>query len=271
VNAGVSAGAVAPAWRQERRRVVRTALAVGVATGAYGVSFGALSTAGGLSVLQTCALSVLVFTGASQFALVGVLAAGGGAVSATLTALLLGSRNALYGLRLAPLLGLSGMHRLVGAQLVIDESTAVAVAQQGRTTERSAAPQGLASPEAARRAGQLGFWSTGLAVFVLWNLATLLGALGGAAIGDPRTYGLDAAVPAAFLALLAPRLRGREPWAVAVAAVLLALLVAPFVPVGAPVLVAALVAVVVGLAGGRHADASADRRRRRRTDCAGGS
>ena len=218
-----------PDWTAERRRVVRAALGIGIATGAYGVSFGALSTASGLTVTQTCALSVLVFTGASQFALVGVLGAGGGAVSGTATALLLGSRNALYGLRLAPVLELRGLRRLVGAQLVIDESTAVAVAQD--------------EPRAAR----LGFWSAGVAVYVLWNAATLLGALVGDAIGDPRAYGLDAAVPAAFLALLAPRLRGREPWAVALAAAAVALLAVPVVPIGAPVLLAALVAVVPGL------------------------
>ena len=216
-------------WTVERRRVVRTALGIGTATGAYGVSFGALSTASGLTVTQTCALSVLVFTGASQFALVGVLGAGGSAGSGAATALLLGSRNALYGLRLAPLLELRGVRRLVGAQLVIDESTAVAVAQ--------------AEPRAAR----LGFWTAGLAVYVLWNAATLIGALAGDAIGDTRAYGLDAAVPAAFLALVAPRLRGREPWAVALAAAAIALLAVPVVPVGAPVLLAALVAIVAGV------------------------
>jgi predicted branched-subunit amino acid permease len=222
----------APDWTTERRRVLRTALGIGVATGAYGVSFGALSTTSGLSVTQTCALSVLVFTGASQFAFVGVVGAGGDAAAGAATALLLGSRNALYGLRLAPLLRLRGLHRLVGAQLVIDESTAMAVGQAGA------------------RAARLGFWAAGLTVYVLWNTATLLGAVAGDAIGDPRTYGLDAAVPAAFLALLAPRLRGRQPWAVAFGACVVALLAVPVVPVGAPVLLAALVAVAVGLGPG---------------------
>ena len=225
----------APDWTSERRRVLRTAVGIGVATGAYGVSFGALSTASGLSIAQTCALSVLVFTGASQFAFVGVLGAGGGVASASATALLLGSRNTLYGLRLAPLLGLRGLHRVIGAQLVIDESTAVAVGQSDA------------------RAARLGFWSAGLAVYVLWNTATLVGALAGDAMGDPRTYGLDAAVPAAFLALLAPRLRGREPWAVALAACAVALLAVPVLPVGAPVLLAALVALAAGLRVGKAA------------------
>jgi predicted branched-subunit amino acid permease len=227
---GMTPGATAD-WTQRRRSVVRAALGVGVATGAYGVSFGALAVAAGLSVPQACALSVLMFTGGSQFALVGVLGGGGGAVSASATALLLGARNALYAVRLATLLGVRGGRRLVGAQLVIDESTAVALGQE------------------ERRASQLGFWATGLAVFVLWNLATLIGAFAGEAMGDPRAFGLDAAAPAALLGLLAPRLRSREAWAVAAVALVIALILVPGVPAGVPVLVAGLVAVAAGLRG----------------------
>ena len=152
----------AAAWPATRARVLRTALSVGVATGAYGLSFGALGVAADLSVAQTCALSVLVFTGGSQFALVGVLGGGGSAVSGTASAVLLGARNVVYGARLAGLLRVRGLHRLVGAQLVIDESTAVA----------------LGAETTSERAGRLGFWATGLAVFALWNLATLVGARG---------------------------------------------------------------------------------------------
>ena len=172
----------------ERAAIVRDGVAVGVATGAYGVSFGAISVAAGLDVWQTCALSLLVFTGASQFALIGVVGAGGAPMSGAVTALLLGTRNTLYGLKLAALLDWRGWRRLVGAQLVIDESTAMAVNRD--------------STDAAR----VGFLSTGISVFVLWNLASAIGAVAGNAIGDPRTYGLDAAVGAAFLALLWPRL-----------------------------------------------------------------
>lgn len=220
-----------PGWQAARRRVVRDAAGVGVATGAYGVSFGAVGTTSGLSVAQTCALSVLAFTGASQFALVGVLGAGGSPVSGTATALLLGTRNALYGLRLAPLLGLRGARRLLGAHLVIDESSGMAFGQN--------------EPRAAR----LAFWSTGLAVFACWNAATLAGALGASAVGDPAAFGLDAAVPAAFLALLWPRLRDRVALVVALGAAVVALAVVPFVPVGLPVLLAGLVAVAAGLGG----------------------
>lgn len=218
-------------WPAVRATVLRRALSVGVASGAYGVSYGALGVAAGLSVTQTCALSLLMFTGGSQFALVGALGAGGSPVSGTASAILLGARNAIYSARLSPLLRLHGLRRLVGAQLVIDESTAVA----------------LGAEVSGARAGRLGFWAAGLSVFVLWNAATLLGALAGEAVGDPRDFGLDAAAPAAFLALLAPRMRGRPAWTTALVAAAVALAVVPFVPAGVPVLVAALVPVVLVL------------------------
>ena len=90
---------------EARRRIVRDGIGVGVATGAYGISFGALGTAAGLDVWQTCAMSLLMFTGASQFAFVGVLASGGAPLSGALTAVLLGVRNGLYGMRLSRTLG----------------------------------------------------------------------------------------------------------------------------------------------------------------------
>nr|WP_174268078.1 AzlC family ABC transporter permease [Nocardioides zeae] len=204
-------------------------MAIGVATGLYGTSFGAVGVASGLTVLQTCALSSLVFTGASQFAFVGVLAAGGSPWSGAATGLMLGARNTLYGLGLAGRLRWRGVRRASAAQLVIDESSAVATAQD--------------DPPLAR----LGFLVTGGSVFVLWNLMTFVGALAGTALGDPRTYGLDAAVAAAFLALLWPRLADGSTVAVAVAAAALALALVPFTPAGVPVLAAASVAVVAAL------------------------
>lgn len=214
-----------------RRTIVSEGIAVGLATGAYGVSFGAVATAAGLSVAQTCVLSLLMFTGASQFALVGVLAGGGLPVSGAATAVMLGTRNTLYGLRLAPLLGWTGWRRAGAAHLLIDESTAMSVNRGNRADART------------------GFLSTGLSVFVLWNLATLVGALAGEVLGDPRTYGLDAAVGAAFLALLWPRLRDRTNRLVALAAAALALAVVPVTPAGVPVLAAAGVALLVGVLG----------------------
>ncbi|MCW2798152.1 AzlC family ABC transporter permease [Nocardioides sp.] len=214
---------------QARSAIVRDSLAVGLATGTYGVSFGALSVAAGLSVGQTCALSLLMFTGASQFALIGVLAAGGAPLSGALTALLLGTRNTLYGLRLAPLLAWSGWRRAGAAHLLIDESTAMSVTRS--------------STAAAR----VGFLTTGLSIFVLWNLATFGGAVAGSAIGDPRTYGLDAAVGGAFLALLWPRLHDVRARIVAVSAAALALGLVPLSPAGVPVLAAGGIALLAGV------------------------
>ena len=212
----------------ERAAVLRASLAVGLATGAYGVSFGAIAVASGLTVLQACALSFLLFSGGSQFAMVAVLSAGGGTAAAVSTGVMLGARNTFYGVRLAGLLRLRGLRRLLGAQLVIDESTAVATGQDNE--------------DAAR----LGFWATGLSIFVLWNLATLLGALGAGLVSDPRVLGLDVAAPAAFLALLAPRMRARESWAVALGGATVALFTVPYLPAGVPVLLAAAVAIVAG-------------------------
>src|SRR3954447_12482203 len=154
------------------RPIVRDALGIGVAVGALGLSFGAVATASGLTVVQACSLSLLMFTGASQFAFVGLV--GGGAGAAVATALLLGVRTGLYGLRLAPFV----RPRALAAQLVIDESAAMAV---GRATAAET---------------RLGFWSAGLAVFVFWNAATVAGALAGSTLSDPRTFGLDAVAPA---------------------------------------------------------------------------
>jgi len=217
---------------ERRDPILRNALAVGAATGAYGLSFGALSVAAGLTVAQTVALSLLMFTGGSQFALVLTLGAGGGWVPASGSAALLGVRNAFYGLRIAELLDRPrGWRRLLTAQFTIDETTAMALGQE--------------EPAASRYA----FWATGLSVYVLRGAGTRAGALGSQLLPDPKALGLDAAAPAAFLALLAPRLRGREPWLVAALAITVALLLVPVVPPGVPVLVAGLVAVAAGLRG----------------------
>ena len=211
------------------RGIARDGLGVGLATGLYGVSFGAVSVAAGLSVLQTCALSLVMFTGASQFAMVGVVAAGGPPLSGALTALMLGTRNTFYGLKLAPLLQFRGWRRPVAAHLVIDESTAMSVTRDSTATAR------------------VGFLSTGLAVFTLWNLFTLGGAIAGDRIGDPRTYGLDAAVGAAFLALLWPRLADGRNRVVAACAAAVALGLVPLTTAGVPVLAAGGVALLAGV------------------------
>jgi 4-azaleucine resistance transporter AzlC len=201
-----------------RTATVRDSLGVGIAVGAYGFAFGAASVAAGLSVLQSCLLSLLAFTGGTQFAVVGVVAGGGGLAAALTSGLLLGSRNTLYAIRLAPLLRVRGLRRLVAALGTIDESTAMAVAQ----------------PEP--RLSRVAFWWTFGGVFVFWNLTTFVGAVVGTVV-DPAVIGLDAVVPAAFLALLAPRLRsGVLERRIAVAAAGIAALLIPFTPPGVPVL-----------------------------------
>ncbi len=209
---------------------LRAGLAVGLATTAYGVSFGALATLSGLDIWQTCFLSLVMFTGGSQFALIGVLASGGlSAGGAAITsAALLGTRNVFYSIRMAPLIGPGFWRRVAAAQLTIDESVAVATAQPTASAQR------------------WGFWVTGVVIYLGWNLTTLLGALIGDLIGDVSAYGLDAAAAAAFLGLLWPRLKQRQTQAVAVGAAFVAALLTPVLTPGLPVLVAALVAIVVG-------------------------
>ena len=215
-------------------RVLRDAISIGVATGIYAVSFGVLSVSAGFSLAQTCAMSLLTFTGASQFTFVSVVAGGGGAAAALPPALLLAGRNAVYALSLKSVLRGRPLRRAVDAQLVIDESTAMAHAQ--------------AEPEAKRRA----FRATGLAVFVCWNLGTLIGALAGNGLGDPRDLGLDAIFPAVFLALLAPQLRHPNASPAAVLGALIAAVLIPFTPAGVPVMASVLAAVPFLLARRRH-------------------
>lgn len=202
---------------------------VGFATGLYGTSFGALAVAAGLDVWQAVALSALLFSGGSQFALIGVIASGGAGAAAVAASTLLGLRNGFYGVQMARMLKPRGVQRAVAAQLTIDESTAVALSQP--TPERQRA----------------GFWATGWAVFVFWNAMTLAGALLGNALGDPKVWGLDAAAAGAFLALLWPRLATRAARVVATGAAAVALLATPWVPPGIPILLTALVAVAAGM------------------------
>ncbi len=214
---------------EQRRRTARDSLGVGLAVGLYGAAFGAASIAAGLDVLQTSAMSLLMFTGASQFAMIGVLGAGGAPLAAVASALLLGTRNSLYGLRLAAPLGLRGRRRVLAAHLVIDETTAMALA----------APR----PELMR----LAFTVTGVSLFVGWNLATLAGALGSELLGGGAQAALDAVVPAAFLALLWPRLReGAAHIRVAAGGAVATLALTPVVAPGLQVMLAAA-AVVLGL------------------------
>ena len=212
------------------RATASQSLSVSFTVGLYGIAFGAAGIAAGFSIVQTSLLSLLTFSGASQFAVVGVMGAGGSALSGIATASLLGIRNGLYGLRMAPVLKVRGWKRVIAAQVTIDESTGVSIGQEDR---------GLA-------AMQHGFWLTGFGVYFFWNLFTVLGALGAQAMGDPSAWGLDAAVPAAFLGLVWPRLLGKFERTLAALALLMAIALSPVISAGLPIIATALLAVVFG-------------------------
>jgi 4-azaleucine resistance transporter AzlC len=213
----------------KKNQVDRTALSVAFTVGLYGAAFGAAGVTAGFSILQTCLLSILLFSGASQFAVVGIMGAGGSAVSAIATSTLLGFRNALYGLQMAQILKVKGLKRILAAQITIDESTAVATLQEN---------------DADRRRG---FYITGIGVYVFWNLFTFLGALGASAIGDPSVWGLDAAVPAAFCGLIWPRLKNKTHFVVSAVAIAWALVLTPITAAGIPIITTVLLAVIFGL------------------------
>jgi 4-azaleucine resistance transporter AzlC len=212
----------------ERGMILRAAIGIGLYAMAFGASFGAISVGSGLSVPQTMVLSLVMFTGASQFAFVGVAATGGSPLAAVPAALLLGVRNAFYGVPVSEIVHPRGFARLWTAHFVIDETTAMAVGQ------------------ATAQARRFAFWASGLILFTLWQLGSLAGALVGRAV-DPAAVGLDAAAPAVFLALLWPSLRRRDARWVAAGAVVAALALVPVAPPGIPVVAAAGVALVAGL------------------------
>lgn len=210
--------------------MLRDSLAVAIPVGSYGVAFGAAAVSSGFSVAQSCVLSLFLFSGASQFAVVGVMGAGGGVITAVATASLLGLRNMFYGFRNAPILNVKGLKRIASAQITIDESTGVSLMQEPR----------------GREAMRYGFFATGIGVFIFWNLFTLLGALGAKSIGNPSTFGLDAAVPAAFLGLVWPRLTDNRKKFSAVLSICVALALTPFLSPGVPIIGTVLIAIVMG-------------------------
>lgn len=212
----------------KKNQVDRTALSVAFTVGLYGAAFGAAGVTAGFSILQTCLLSILLFSGASQFAVVGIMGAGGAAISAIATATLLGFRNTLYGLQMAPILKVKGFKRVLAAQITIDESTAVATLQENDQDRKR------------------GFYLTGIGVYLFWNLFTFLGALGASAIGDPSVWGLDAAVPAAFLGLIWPRLKNKVQFLVSAIAIAWALLLTPVTPAGIPIITTVVLAIIFG-------------------------
>ena len=208
--------------------VKRDSISVGLAVGAAGVAFGAVAVSSHFTVAQACVLSLVLFSGASQFSLVAVMSAGGSALSAIITGAFLGGRNGLYGVRMAPILKLKGLKKILGAQVTIDESTGVAIAQQDLADQRTA------------------FWYTGIGVYVFWNLSTLIGALAAKSIGNTSAWGLDVASPAIFCAVLFPRLKERRLLIAAVLAFIWALSITELVPAGVPIISTVLIAAIVG-------------------------
>lgn len=218
----------------KQQSVTAVSLGVGFATGLYGISFGALSVAAGLDLWQTMALSLLMFSGGSQFAFIGVVATGAGVVPAILSAWLLGVRNGFYAIRMNPVLSVRALLKPVAAQLTIDESNAVSL---------------LGEPDRAKE--RLGFWLTGAAVFIFWNVFTFLGAVVGSQLGNPTDWGLDAAAAAAFLGLIWPRLNQSKLLVLAVASAFVATSLSVVLPAGIPVLLTAVLAVAFWLLGMR--------------------
>lgn len=217
-----------------RNKILRDAIGIGIGVATYGLSFGALGTATGLSLIETQLLSLLMFTGGSQFALVGTFAAGGSALSAISAASLLGVRNLAYAVRNNALLQPHGWVKLLSAQLTIDESTAMALGHEKGIDGKSGA--------------KFAFWATGISVFVFWNIATLLGAVAVTLVGDPNVYGLDAAIGAGFVALLWPQLKDKFTFGIAIVSASVAFISIPLVQPGVPILLAGFAAAAIAWA-----------------------
>lgn len=209
------------------RPVISACITLGFAVGVFAISFGVAAVSAGASVFQACAMSLLVFTGASQFSAVAVIAGGGSIGSALGGALLLAARNGVFGLANSRRLSGRLPTRLLAAQLTIDESTAMAAAQDDPVAQRAA------------------FWITGISVYVFWNLGTLIGALAGTAI-NPKTFGLDAAIPSAFVAMVWPQLRTARGRMAAILGAGICLATIPLLPIGLPILAASL-GILVGV------------------------
>jgi 4-azaleucine resistance transporter AzlC len=211
----------------DRRGIVVAGLTLGAAVSVFGLAFGVGAVSAGGSVAQACVMSLVVFTGASQFSAVSVVAEGGTTGAALGGAMLLAARNGVYGLTVSRIIRGSLAKRLLAAHMTLDESTAMATAQR--------------DPEAQR----IAFWVTGVSVYVCWNVGTLIGAVAGSAI-DPTTYGLDAAFPAGFVAMVAPHLRRPPGLLAGVLGAAICLVLIPFLPVGLPILCSAA-AILVGI------------------------
>ncbi|GAA2772864.1 AzlC family ABC transporter permease [Kitasatospora cinereorecta] len=210
------------AWSPALDRPTLRAIAlVCLADAIVGASFGAISVSGGLPLWVPVVLSVVVFAGGSQFAAVGVLLAGGSPLAAVAAGLVLNARLLPFGFAVADLLDGPWWRRLLRAHLLTDESVAFALQQSDPRRRRAA------------------YLTCGATLFVSWNIAVLLGAAAGTAIGDTDALGLDAAFPAVLLALVLPVLRTERPTRnAALLGAALAVAATPFLPPGVPILLA---------------------------------
>lgn len=193
----------------------------------FGLSFGVLAQAAGLGVFAPIVMSATTFAGSAQFAAASVLGTGGSALAAVGAAALLNLRYAPISLTVAPSLGGSVWSRILQSQLIVDESWAVAQVGGGRVNRRM-------------------FVAAGLVLYGCWTSGTTVGVLGAELVGDPMRFGLDAAFPALFLALLVPLLKTRQAVAAAVLGALIALAFVPFTAAGVPIMLASL-ACLIGL------------------------
>ncbi len=226
-------------YRTIDRDDLRDALALAAALAIVGVSFGAVSTAAGVPLPMTLALSLIVFTGGAQFLVVAVAAAGGSPLAGLVGGMLLNGRLLPYGLAMGGVVGDRLPARLLGAHILIDESVAFA---RARDAER-------------RRAA---FWLSGGLSYVFWNAGAALGALAGGVVPDLDVLGVDAAFPAALVALLLPTLRGADARRVGLGAAAIALLATPWLPAGLPVLVGLAGLALAGKPQGARATPSED-------------
>ena len=212
--------------RFELRRGAVTAIPLAIAVGLFGVSFGVLSTtSGGVGAIPAVIMSATTFAGSAQFAAASVLAGGGQPFTAIAAALLLNARYLPIGVSVARYLPGGPLRRFVQAQLVVDESWAIAARGEGQFD-----PHRLVG--------------AGVVLWVAWVVGTAIGVIGGEALGDPAALGLDAAFPALFLALLAGQLGTRRSVTVAVLGGGIAIVLVPITPPGVPIIAAAAAALI---------------------------
>lgn len=221
-----------PIFKPLTRQDLRDVALVGVAAAIVGLSFGAIATGGGFPVWVPIVMSLVVFAGASQFAAIGVILAGGSPVAAVLAGLILNARHLPFGFSIADRLKGSLLQRILGAHVLTDESLAFALKDS--------------DPQRSRAL----YWACALSLFLSWNIGTAVGAVMGETLGDAATFGLDAAFPAVLLALVLPALKDRRTQAAAGLGAAVGLLLTPYLPAGVPVLVSLV--GLIALIGQKH-------------------